>query len=109
MLILIQLYQQKTDLKILPIPEHNKYTYHLIYEIEFETNISVGPAKYLCFVDANSGELLMRKNTILYETPPPTAVHVESNVYAVQPYVPATVKDLVNLPIRMVTFLFLQM
>ena len=58
----------KTDLKILPVPEHNKYTYHLIYEVEFETTISVGPAKYLCFVDANSGKLLMRKNTILYET-----------------------------------------
>ena len=56
----------KEDLKILPIPEHNKYTYHLIYEVEFETTISAGPAKYLCFVDANTGELLMRKNTILF-------------------------------------------
>jgi len=87
----------KTDLKILPVPEHNKYTYHLIYEVEFETTISVGPAKYLCFVDANSGKLLMRKNTILYETPPQASVHVESNVYAVQPYIPTTVENLVNL------------
>lgn len=87
----------KTDLKILPIPEHNKYTYHLIYEVEFETAISVGPAKYFCFVDANTGELLMRKNTILYETPPSATVHVESDVYTVQPYIPATVENLVNL------------
>ena len=87
----------KTDLKILPVPEHNKYTYHLIYEVEFETTISVGPAKYLCFVDANSGKLLMRKNTILYETPPQASVHVESNVYAVQPYIPTTVENLINL------------
>tara|TARA_B110001454_G_C12716908_1_gene432948 strand:- start:421 stop:3231 length:2811 start_codon:yes stop_codon:yes gene_type:complete len=87
----------KTDLKILPVPEHNKYTYHLIYEVEFETTIGVGPAKYLCFVDANSGKLLMRKNTILYETPPQASVHVESNVYAVQPYIPTTVENLVNL------------
>ncbi len=87
----------KSDLKILPIPENNKYVYHLIYEVEFETTIPVGPAKYLCFVDANTGELLMRKNTIMFETPPQTSVHVESNVYAVQPYVPTTVKDLPNL------------
>ncbi|HIE73249.1 MAG TPA: hypothetical protein EYQ06_03075, partial [Flavobacteriales bacterium] len=90
----------KTDLKILPVPEHNKYTYRLIYEVEFETTISVGPAKYLCLVDANTGELLMRKNTILYETPPPATVHVESNVYAVQPYIPTTVKDLINLRVH---------
>ena len=87
----------KQALKILPIPKNNKYNYHLIYEVEFETTISVGPAKYLCFVDANTGELLMRKNTILFETPPMATVHVESNVYAVQPYVPTTVKDLANL------------
>ena len=87
----------KQALKVLPIPEHNKYTYHLIYEVEFETTIGVGPAKYLCFVDANTGELLMRKNTILYETPPQATVHVESNVYTVQPYIPTTVEDLVNL------------
>ena len=96
----------KNDLKILPIPKHNKYNYHLIYEVEFETTINVGPAKYLCFIDAHTGELLMRKNIILYEThscaePPPSAtVHVESNVYAVQPYVPATVEDLVNLRVN---------
>ena len=87
----------KTDLKILPIPEHHKYTYHLIYEVEFETTIGVGPAKYLCFVDANTGELLMRKNTILFESPPQATVHVESDLYAVQPYIPTTVENLVNL------------
>ncbi len=97
----------KNDLKILPIPKHNKYNYHLIYEVEFETTINVGPAKYLCFVDAHTGELLMRKNTIAYEThscsspPPPSAtVHVESNLYAVQPYIPASVEDLINLKVN---------
>ncbi|MEC9208978.1 MAG: hypothetical protein VX762_00965 [Bacteroidota bacterium] len=96
----------KTYLKVLPIPKNNKYNYHLFYEVEFETTINVGPAKYLCFVDAHTGELLMRKNIILYEThscaepPSSTSVHVESNLYAVQPYVPATVKDLVNLRVH---------
>ena len=54
----------KNDLKILPIPKHNKYNYHLIYEVEFETTINVGPAKYLCFIDAHTGELLMRKKIL---------------------------------------------
>ena len=90
----------KKDLKILPIPEHNKYTYNLIYEVEFETTISVGPAKYLCFVDANTGELLMRKNTIMFESPPPATVHVESNLYAVQPYIPTTLENLIHLRVH---------
>lgn len=92
-------------LKILPIPGNKEYNYHLIYEVEFETNISVGPAQYLCYVDANTGELLMRKNKILYEAkapinPPSATVHVESNLFAVQPYIPATVEDLINLKIQ---------
>ncbi len=92
-------------LKILPIPGNKEYNYHLIYEVEFETNISVGPAQYLCYVDANTGELLMRKNKILYEAKAPinplsATVHVESNLFAVQPYIPATVEDLINLKIQ---------
>ena len=87
----------KSALKILPIPTDNKYVYHLVYEVEFETKNNIGPAKYLCYVDANTGVLLMRKNTILYETPPPATVHVESNVYVTQPYNPTSVENLVNM------------
>ncbi len=87
----------KQALKILPIPKNNKYNYHLIYQVEFETINNIGPAKYLCFVDANTGELLMRKNTILFETPPQASVHAESNVYVTQPYNPTTLENLVNL------------
>ena len=86
-----------SELKILPVPEYNKYTYHLIYEVEFETKISIGPAKYLCFIDANSGELLMRKNTILYETPPQATVHAEANVFVTNPYNPTTVENLIHM------------
>jgi len=87
----------KQALKILPIPKYSKYNFHLVFQVEFETKNNIGPAKYLCFVDANTGELLMRKNTILFETPPQASVHVESNVYVTQPYNPTTVEDLVNL------------
>ena len=55
------------ELKVLPIPENDKYKFELIYSIEFDTRISIGPAKYRCYVSATTGELLMRKNTVLYE------------------------------------------
>ena len=39
-------------LKILPIPSNNKYDFHLVYEVFIETTNNLGPAKYLCYVDA---------------------------------------------------------
>lgn len=85
--------------QILPIPENQKYSYHLIYVIEFETRNSFGQANYLCYVDAHSGTLLMRKNIYKYETPPASVVHVESNVYVTNPYNPTTIENLPNLQI----------
>ena len=81
------------------IPENDKYKFELIYSIEFDTRISIGPAKYICYVSATTGELLMRKNTVLYEAPAPIT-HVEGELYTTHPYNPATVEDLVNLKIE---------
>ena len=87
------------ELKVLPIPENDKYKFELIYSIEFDTRISIGPAKYRCYVSATTGELLMRKNTVLYEAPAPIT-HVEGELYTTHPYNPASIEDLVNLKIE---------
>ena len=87
------------NLKILPIPNDGKYQFELIYSVEFETRISIGPARYLCYVSATTGELLMRKNQILYEAPAPIT-HVEGELYTTHPYNPSSVEDLVNLKIE---------
>ena len=87
------------DLKILPIPSNNKYDYDLVYIVSIETKILIGPAKYICYVDAHSGELLMRNNQVKYESPI-SNVHVEGEVYTSNPFNPASTEDFVNLKIR---------
>jgi Zn-dependent metalloprotease len=74
------------DLKVLAVPVFRKYEYHLIYEISFSSRCSEGPANYICYVDANDGELLMRKNTIMYEAPPNATAVVSGQVYQTNPY-----------------------
>ena len=81
------------DLKILSIPMHRSYQHRLVYVINFKTRIEQGPAYYLCYVDANSGELLMRKNSVMYEAPAITT-NVSGNVYTTNPYNPASSESL---------------
>ena len=75
------------DLKILPVPSNDKYDYHLVYIVSIETTNLIGPAKYICYVDAHSGELLMRNNQVKYESPI-SNVHVEGEVYTSNPFNP---------------------
>ena len=88
------------DLKILPIPKNGKYNYHLVYTVKISTKLTHGPANYICYVDANSGELLMRINTVHYEAPSIATVNVEGEVYTTNPYNPSTVENLVNLRVQ---------
>ena len=83
----------QNKLKVLAIKNLKKYDYRLIYQVSFSTNISEGPANYICYVDANNGELLMRKNTILYEAPPIATSTVSGEVYPTHPYDPAIVQN----------------
>ena len=85
------------NLKILPIPSNGKYIYHLVYIVKINTKISQGPANYLCYVDANSGELLMRKNEVQYEAPQSSTVNVKGNVFTSNPYNPTSDENLVDL------------
>ena len=88
------------DLKILPIPLNGKYNYHLVYTVRVSTKLTHGPANYICYVDANTGELLMRINTVLYEAPPQANIHVEGEVYTTHPFNPSSVEDFVNLRVQ---------
>ena len=81
------------DLKVLAIPTYRKYDYRLIYEIKFSTKIEEGPANYTCYVDAHTGELLMRKNSVMYEVPPSGTSTVSGEVYPTNPYDPAIVQN----------------
>ena len=88
------------NLKILPIPKNGKYNYHLVYSVRVSTKLTHGPANYICYVDANSGELLMRINSVFYEAPPQATVHVEGEVYTTHPYNTTSVEDLVDLRVQ---------
>jgi Zn-dependent metalloprotease len=83
----------KDDLKVLANPKYRKYNYHLVYEIFFSTTISEGPANYICYVDANTGELLMRKNNVMYEAPLSGTATVSGAVYPTNPYDPAVIQN----------------
>jgi len=88
------------DLKILPIPFNGKYDFHLVYVVRVSTQLTHGPANYICYVDANNGNLLMRMNTVLYEAPPQANIHVEGEVYSTHPFNPSSVENLINLRVQ---------
>ena len=83
----------QNELKVLAIKKYKKYDYRLIYQVNFSTNINEGPANYICYVDAHNGELLMRKNTILYEAPQVATSTVSGDVYTTNPYDPAIIEN----------------
>ena len=88
------------NLKILPIPVNGIYEFHLVYVVRVSTQLSHGPANYICYVDANNGDLLMRMNTVLYEAPPQANIHVEGEVYSTHPFNPSSVENLINLRVQ---------
>ena len=77
------------NLKVLANPKYRKYEYNLVYVVKFKTRIDEGPAHYICYVDAHTGELLMRKNEVMYEALPITT-NVSGDVYTTNPYNPAS-------------------
>lgn len=77
------------NLKILANPKYRKHEYNLVYVVKFKTRIDEGPAHYICYVDAHTGELLMRKNEVMYEAPPITT-NVSGDVYTTHPYNPSS-------------------
>jgi len=53
------------QLVIFPLPSGDRFEYRLAYELDVATN---EPARFLSVVDADSGELLYRKNVMRYIT-----------------------------------------
>ena len=50
---------------VLPIPIGNQYEFHLVYTVVVNTMSNEGiPANYETYVDANTGEVLSRRNTV---------------------------------------------
>ena len=90
----------ENNLKILPIPFNGKYDFHLVYVVRVSTQLSHGPANYICYVDANNGDLLMRMNTVLYEAPPQANIHLEGEVYSTHPFNPSSIENLINLRVQ---------
>lgn len=86
-------------LKVLPVPGNGKYKFHLVYLVKYKTRIEEGPAHYICYVDANDGTLLMRKNEVLYEAPPSAVSSVKGDLYTTHPYNPSSVEDLKHLKV----------
>ena len=91
-------YNINENLKILPIPNQGKYEYRLVYIVNLVTKNNIGPANYICYVDANTGELLMRNNQIKFELPQAN-IHVEGEVYTTNPFNPSSVVDFVDLKV----------
>lgn len=86
-------------LKVLPVPNHRKYIFHLVYEIIVENRDAEGiPGKYYTLVDANSGEILYRANKI-HHVAANTDVNVTGTLHLTHPYDPATVEPLQNLKV----------
>lgn len=86
-------------LKILPIPSYRHNDYKLVYEIAVRTTgDGVTPDDYYTLVDANTGEVLYRKDKIVSFAV--SDIVVNATIYPTHPYNPTTV---VNLPYLQVT------
>jgi hypothetical protein len=88
-----------SQLLILPVPEGHHYSYHLCYEINVKTRSLDGiPANYQTLVDAHSGEILSRQNTVKHTSGKPgkprkpeqqmmqVQVNLTGDVYENNPY-----------------------
>jgi hypothetical protein len=53
--------------RILPVPFQHAVEHHLVREVEVTTNARSMPGRWMCYVDAMTGELLYRQNRILSE------------------------------------------
>ncbi|MCB0810230.1 MAG: hypothetical protein KDB96_13205, partial [Flavobacteriales bacterium] len=80
-----------SDLRVLPVPVYRGAEHHLVYQVTVHTQEAEQPGRYLCWVDANDGELLYRQNFVVNHAPPPVNAEVSltGNVYEDNPYVPA--------------------
>ncbi|MBK8338894.1 MAG: hypothetical protein IPK99_02265 [Flavobacteriales bacterium] len=88
------------QLHVLPVPVYRGVEHHLVRVVEVSATENGMPARWECWVDANTGELLYRQDQVMHHAPPASAgaeVTATSTVFTQNPYIPATVQPLANL------------
>jgi hypothetical protein len=103
----IESIQSTAELFILPVPTSNAFDYKAVYAVTVSTRNSQNvPQKYLTYVDAISGKILMRKNLVSHAEGGPVKpneedfvvdVQVNGDVYMTNPYGVITSEGLNNI------------
>ncbi|MFM2315869.1 MAG: hypothetical protein RLZZ155_201, partial [Bacteroidota bacterium] len=103
----IESIQSSAELFILPVPTSTAFDYKTAYEVTVSTRNSQNvPQKYLTYVDAVSGKILMRKNLVSHSEGGPVKpneedfvvdVQVNGNLYMTNPYGVITTEGLNNI------------
>lgn len=103
----IESIQSTAELFILPVPTATAFEYHKVYAVTVSTrNAQNVPQRYLTYVDAVSGKILMRKNLVSHAEGGPKKpneedfvvdVQVNGNLYMTNPYGTITTEGLNNI------------
>ncbi|MBM3448375.1 MAG: T9SS type A sorting domain-containing protein [Bacteroidetes bacterium] len=103
----IEIIRSTGEISILPVPQANSFEYRKIYIVTVSTRNSQNvPQRYLTYIDAITGKILMRKNLVCHAEGGPKKpggqelvvdVQVNGNVYMTNPYGVATNEGLNNI------------
>lgn len=103
----IEAVQSTAELFILPVPTPSSFEYRKIYSVTVSTRNSQNvPQRYLTYVDALSGKIVMRKNLVSHSNGGPAKpnedefvvdVQVNGNLYMTNPFGTITTEGLNNI------------
>jgi hypothetical protein len=103
----IEIIRSTGEISILPVPQANSFEYRKIYIVTVSTRNSQNvPQRYLTYIDAISGKILMRKNLVCHAEGGPKKpggqelvvdVQVNGDVYMTNPYGVVTNEGLNNI------------
>ena len=103
----IETVQSTAELFILPVPTPSSFEYRKIYSVTVSTRNSQNvPQRYLTYVDALSGKIVMRKNLVSHSNGGPAKpnedefvvdVQVNGNLYMTNPFGTITTEGLNNI------------
>jgi len=103
----IEIIRSTGEISILPVPNVNSFEYRKIYTVTVSTRNSKNiPQRYLTYIDALTGKILMRKNLVCHAEGGPKKtggeelvvdVQVNGNVYMTNPYGVVTNEGLDNI------------
>lgn len=103
----IEIIRSTGDISILPVPKDNSFEYRKIYTVTVSTRNSQNvPQRYLTYIDALTGKILLRKNLVCHAEGGPKKtggeelvvdVQVNGDVYMTNPYGSVTNEGLNNI------------